>query len=73
MFSGLIIMQLSRLDGYNQQLDRLQAELRAEQQTGADYRYRRAFYGSDAHIEHLARERLGLVRRDEIIFQNIAE
>jgi len=55
------------------QLDRLAAELAREVQAGEDLRYRQAFYASDAYIEQLARERLGFIRQDEIVFQNIAE
>jgi len=73
MFSALTVMQMSRFEGYQQQLNRLQADLAREVQAGEDLRYRQAFYASDAYIERLARERLGFVRRDEIVFQNIAE
>ena len=66
-------MQMSRFEGYQQQLNRLETELAREVQVGEDLRYRQAFYASDAYIEQLARERLGFVRQDEIIFQNIAE
>ena len=66
-------MQMSRFEGYQQQLNRLQADLAREVQAGEDLRYRQAFYASDAYIERLARERLGFVRRDEIVFQNIGE
>ena len=73
MFSGLIIMQMSRLEDYRYQLDRLQDILAAEEQAELDLRYRQAYYESDAYFELLAREMLNFVRRDEIIFQNIAE
>ena len=73
MFSALTVMQMSRFEGYQLQLDRLEAELAREVQAGADLHYRQVFYASDAFIEQLARERLGFVRRDEIVFQNIAE
>lgn len=73
MFSALTVMQMSRFEGYQQQLNRLETELAREVQVGEDLRYRQAFYASDAYIEQLARERLGFVRQDEIIFQNIAE
>ena len=73
MFSALTVMQMSRFEGYQLQLDRLAAELAREVQAGEDLRYRQAFYASDAYIEQLARERLGFIRQDEIVFQNIAE
>ena len=73
MFAGLIAMQLSRYDNYRRELNRLTAELSQEQQIAHDLRYQQAFIESDAYIERLAREMLGFVRQDEIIFQNIAD
>jgi len=73
MFIGLMAIQFSRYEDYRLQLDRLSAELNAEEQVAADLRQQQAFYGSDAHIERLARELLNYVRHDEIIFRNIAE
>ena len=73
MFLGLFAMQLSRYYDYRHELDRLSAELAAEQQTASDLRYQEAFIGSPAYIEQLAREMLGFVRQDEIVFRNIAE
>ena len=72
VFTGLVITQMSRYEYYCRDLERLRAELAREQQIAYDLIYRRAFYESDAYIEQLARERLGFVRQDEIIFQNIA-
>ena len=73
MFLGLIAMQAGRYEDYRRELNRLTAELESERQIAVDLQYQRAFYESDAYIERLAREMLGFVRQDEIIFQNIAE
>ena len=73
MFGGLIILQLSSYMAYRQELDGLLAMLEEEQQVAVDLRHRQAFYESDAYIEMLARERLGFVRQDEIVFRNIVE
>ena len=73
MFMGLVVMQLQNYSGYRRELDRLNAELAAEKQIAVDLRYQEAFIGSDAYIEQLAREMLGFVRQDEIVFRNIAE
>ena len=72
-FTGLIVVQLAEYESYRIELDRLTAELIYEQQVAQDLRHRQAFYESDAYIEQLAREMLGFVRQDEIVFQNIAE
>ena len=73
MFGGLIIIQMQNYSGYRRELDRLNAELAAEEQVAIDLRYQQAFIGSPAYIEQLAREMLGFVRQDEIVFRNIAE
>lgn len=73
MFIGLFAIQYSRYQDYRIELDRLTLELAREEQAASDLRYRQAFYESDAYIEQLAREMLGFVRQDEIVFQNIAE
>lgn len=72
-FAGLIAMQAARYGDYRRELDRLNAEFSHLQQVSEDIRLQQAFIGSDAYIERLAREWLGYVRQDEIIFQNIAE
>lgn len=72
-FLGLMVIQWSWYEDYRNDLDRLRAELAQEEQIAADLMHRRAFYESDAYIELLAREMLGFVRQDEIVFQNIAE
>ena len=72
-FAGLLVVQMARYEDYRRELDRLRAELVREQQIAEDLRHRQAFYESDAYIERLAREILGFVRQDEIIFRNIAE
>ena len=71
--TGLAVTQMSRFEGYQQQLARLEAELAREEQIGQDLRYRQAFYESDAYIERLAREMLDFIRHDEIIFRNISD
>ena len=73
MFAGLIAIQLGRYNDYRIELDRLTIEFRQEEQIAEDLRYRQAFYESDTYIEQLAREMLGFIRQDEIIFQNIAD
>ena len=73
MFCGLLIIQFSRYEDYRYELNRLTAELYREKQIYIDLQHQQVFYQSDAYIERLAREMLGYVRQDEIIFQNIAD
>jgi len=73
MFIGMFVVQFSQYEDYRRELNRLQAELAIEEQISANIIHQQAFYESDAYIEQLARDRLGFVRPDEVIFINISE
>ena len=73
MFGSLFVSQFSIYLGLADELDRLYADKARERQIAADLRYQQAFFESDAYIEYLARERLGLVMPNEIIFVNIGD
>jgi cell division protein FtsB len=73
VFSGVVIIQASRYNGYRKLLADTEAALAQEQQTHQDLLDQMVYYESDAYIEELAREQLGYVKPDEIIFQNEAE
>ena len=73
MFTGLIITQASRYNELSAELDRVNAQIAAEHATMEDLEMRLLFFDSDAHIERLARERLGMVRQNELVFLNIAD
>ena len=72
MFSGLIVTQAINYNELRAELERVEALLAEEEATIADLEMRLMFFDSDAHIERLARERLGMVRQNELIFVNIA-
>ena len=73
MFTGLIITQASRYNELRAELERVNAQIAAEQMSAEDLEMRLLFFDSDAHIERLARERLGMVRQNELVFVNIAD
>ena len=73
MFTGLIITQATRYNELRAELDRVNAQIAAEQAAMEDLEMRLLFFDSDAHIERLARLRLGMVRQNEIVFVNIAD
>ena len=73
MFTVLIITQATRYNELRSELDRLNAQIEAERAMEADLEMRLLFLDSDAIIERLARERLGMVRQNEIVFVNIAD
>ena len=73
MFTVLIITQATRYNELRSELDRINAQIEAERVMEADLEMRLLFLDSDAIIERLARERLGMVRQNEIVFVNIAD
>ncbi len=73
MFSAVLIMQMSSYNNYRGELSAVEADLAAEQQTHQALLDQMAFNESDAYIEQQARDQLGLVRPDEIMFINGAE
>ncbi len=73
MFSGVIFMQVSDYNNFRQELARSEAELENETQIQEDLRDEMVYNDSDAYIEKIAREQLGLVKPDEILFVNEAE
>ena len=73
MFTVLIVTQATRYNELSAELERLNAQIEAERVMEADLEMRLLFLDSEAIIERLARERLGMVRQNEIVFINIAD
>jgi cell division protein FtsB len=73
MFSGAILMQASSYNHYRRELNYALEELEYERKIHESLLDQMAFYESDMYIEQLAREQLGFVRPDEIVFVNIAD
>ena len=73
MFTVLIITQATRYNELRAELDRINADIAAERAVEADLEMRLLFLDTDAIIERIARERLGMVRQNEIVFVNIAD
>ena len=73
MFTVLIITQATRYNELRAELDRINGEIATKRVMEADLEMRLLFLDSDAIIERLARERLGMVRQNEIVFVNIAD
>ena len=73
MFSGLAINQASRYNNYKNELDKVTAELERERKIYDELLDQKIYYDSDAYIEKLAREQLGYVKPDEIVFINIPD
>ena len=69
----LIASQARRYNALRAQYHRIQDELSRAQIVYADMRYQMTHFDSDAYIEQLARERLGWVMPNEIVFRKITE
>jgi len=69
---ALVIGQARRYNELREVYDRVQAELAQEQAINEDLYLRLLFFDREAYIERQARERLGMVRPNEIVFRNIS-
>jgi len=71
-FGRLAAVQATRYNELRAEITRMQAETAHESRIAEELRQRLAFIGTPAYIEQMARERLGLVRPNEILFVNTA-
>jgi len=73
MFAGLIITQVDRYNALRAELDRIESDIAREEAIYQDFQSQLIAFDNEAHMEMLARERLGMIRINEIVFRNIAE
>jgi cell division protein FtsL len=73
MFGGLFISQMESYNELQAELTRLNAQIAREQAEQERLQLQLNLFDGDAYIEQLARDRLGMVRPNEIVFRNIAE
>ncbi|WP_310604116.1 septum formation initiator family protein [Anaerosporobacter sp.] len=70
---GVIFYQKENLDKkrivYQEQKEELQQEIDAETEYAEELEERRAYVQTKKYVEEVAREKLGLVYKDEIIFE----
>jgi len=71
-FAGVIYTQLNLYREYAAEANALKAELAKESAVYQRLEREKEQYMSDAYVEKIAREKLGLVRHDEIVFINDA-
>jgi len=69
---ALIIGQAGRYNELREVYDRVQAELAQEKARNEEYYLNLTFFDREADIERQARERLGMVRPNEIVFRNVS-
>lgn len=65
--------QAIRYQDVQEELAVVTAEIEAEQEKQQDFDSRKEYYNSDTYIEQVAREQLGMVKPNEIIYINRSE
>ncbi|MBQ3616256.1 MAG: septum formation initiator family protein [Anaerotignum sp.] len=65
--------QALRYQEVQEELAVVTAEIEAEQEKQLDFDSRKEYYTSDTYIEQIAREQLGMVKPNEIIYINRSE
>ena len=73
MFGAMIITQAGRYNQLRADFARIDGDVARERAIYHDLNNQLLFFDSDTYIETLARERLGMIRPNEIVFRNIAE
>jgi cell division protein FtsB len=73
MFVGLIITQAGTYNELRASLDRLHENIAHEQAIAESLNVNMDFFDSDAYVERLARDLMGMVFPNEIVFRNIAD
>ena len=69
----MVINQAARYNELRQQVININASIEAITAANEELELQNSFFDSDAYIEVRAREWLGMVRPNEILFRNIAE
>ena len=65
--------QAIRYQEVKEELAVVTAEIEAEKERQLDFDSRKEYYQSDSYIEKIAREQLGMVKSNEIIYINRSE
>lgn len=68
-----IVKQYQHYQELKEELAVVTAEIEAAQKKQLDFENRKEYYNSDSYIEQIAREQLGMVKPNEIIYINRSE
>ena len=72
MFAMHLLSQMESYNALQAELSRINGNISAAAAEKERLEYELSFFDSDAYLEQLARERLGMARPNEIVFRNIA-
>ena len=65
--------QAARYQGVKDETASVAAQVKEEKEKQQEFEARREYYTSDAYIEQIAREQLGMVKSNEILYINRGE
>ncbi len=68
-----VAWQYQRYEVLQEELSEINQQIAEEKKKATDFEARKEYYNSDAYIEQIAREKLGLVKSNEILYINRAE
>ena len=68
-----IASQLKIYGQYKQEAEEILVQIQEEQEKNAEYLREKEYYNSDDYIEKVARQQLGLVMPNEILYVNTAK
>ena len=74
--AGISVSYFYQNEKYNELLKEdqaIQAQIEVEKEKNINYKSQQEYYKSDAYIEKIAREQLGLIKSDEILIINKAD
>jgi cell division protein FtsB len=72
MFAWHFVSQMENYNELQSELSRINANVSAAAAKQEQLEFELSFFDSDAYLEQLARERLGMARPNEIVFRNTA-
>jgi cell division protein DivIC len=73
MFALLFISQMDSYNELRAELTRVESIISRERAENERLHLQHTFFDSDVYVESLARDRLGMVKENEIVFRNIAD
>lgn len=72
LLGALFVTQMESYNELNARLTQANAAVERERERYESLRYQEALFDRDDYIERLARDMLGMIRPNEIVFRNIA-
>lgn len=68
VFSSYLLYKYDNLIKYNQKIEQLEKEIDIANKTNKELKYQTEYKNSNEYIEKVARDKLGMVKNNEIIF-----